>query len=279
MKKGAVCTLQSICQMRCQRSANFLKAYKFLLNGLLLSSLLYSVSYGENHVREGEDWSEVRPSRPVEERDPYPDKPRNITISSDDERTPNVPMMHYLINQEKHYTTLQTSSVATCIAVTMYDPKTKTGLVAHLSGRTKLVGMDVLFAEFKHLGIDLARLEIGMVGGWKDFSEPLAALFEEALKNHNISKENIRYRYLFKAGVPTLAVNLDLSNGHVTLYEESVGVREAEINPDYAYYDKYQAHYDLIGGLYRRGRSMQTGLAVPQYPRPRTYKEDVWIRD
>src|SRR3989338_1973234 len=82
---------------------------------------------------------------------------------------------------------LETTGLSTCIGLTVYDPKTKVGCIAHLDNDNEinprpadmaspfLLDLAHVFKRYQSLG----PYQVRMVGGWKGLSEQtLLPLFE-----------------------------------------------------------------------------------------------------
>ncbi|MBI3543367.1 MAG: hypothetical protein HY075_08865 [Deltaproteobacteria bacterium] len=87
----------------------------------------------------------------------------------DDASIPEVAQREYLITDAGHYPRIQTTGMSTCYALSLYDRKTKTGLLAHIDAPTRFdVSLERMLQEFSRRGIAPTALEARVIGGETD---------------------------------------------------------------------------------------------------------------
>lgn len=112
---------------------------------------------------------------------------------------------------------LQTFGIGPCVAVTLYDPKTKTGTLAHIDSTDKAKSFTNVLNQLKYQGIDLNNLEAHIIGGQTGSSEETVGILYDSIKNNSIKLKEIDV-----LGDNTRAIMLNLENGEVSDYQESI---------------------------------------------------------
>ncbi|MCX5749027.1 MAG: hypothetical protein NTZ10_02095 [Candidatus Saganbacteria bacterium] len=144
-----------------------------------------------------------------------------IESSPDSKTAKEIPVgACFLAEYNKETTALQTRFLETCIAVTFYEPGTKTGVLAHFDSQEKAKELKNVINTLKNKGIDLSKVQVSIIGG--DGSDPSNRTFIEISKILDdemvpITETNIG----FHASRP-FNINLDLSNGKITSYKETI---------------------------------------------------------
>lgn len=101
---------------------------------------------------------------------------------------------------------IETLFVQSCVAVSIWDPETKTGGIAHLPPWTDArKAIDEIVRRIERVqnrqGVMVWRLEARIVGGWQYFSEKIILDISDALESHNIQiveKDILHPKYTFK---------------------------------------------------------------------------------
>lgn len=159
---------------------------------------------------------------------------------------PEVFQREYILTDSKQYLMVQTYGLVTCVALSIYDPKLKLGLLAHIDARTKLTEIDKLIKNFpsKH------NIQVQLNGGLKNsnFLEKIKRYIERIgykVSSFNKNKINSSMNILF-----------NLETGEVTNYIETVQNTSASV---------YYAKLDRLKWgrkLYRHAKSIGGGDSV-----------------
>ncbi len=117
-------------------------------------------------------------------------------------------------------TYLQTSGLWSCIGVTIYDPKTKIGALAHIDDKGKAKDLNIVILILKTKGIPTNRLVANIIGGSGDwysnetFESSKMVLSQNGIR---INETNIGEQKSRPSGI-----QLNLDTGEVTAYKESI---------------------------------------------------------
>jgi chemotaxis receptor (MCP) glutamine deamidase CheD len=132
----------------------------------------------------------------------------------------------------KNTPSLQTYNVCNCVAVTIYDKKTKIGFLTHID---TIERADSLEKILKNCNFNPKTSEVRIIGGQTDCSEGVIELIDETIKNFNLKV--VEYDVLGKPMECRRDIMLDLKTGEVFNYKES--------NPTYnvAYDDESDGSY------------------------------------
>ena len=143
--------------------------------------------------------------------------------SSDTEESIEVAQGEYCVAEpnEKYSKYLQTFGVGPCVAVTIYDTKSKKGFLAHIDTSDKANDLNSVLAKLKYQGFDFNNCEARIIGGQTNQSEETVNQIKKALDNNSISVAEMDV-----LGNGTRAIQLDLSTGEVTDYDETIHTRE-----------------------------------------------------
>lgn len=86
---------------------------------------------------------------------------------------PVVAQAEYLITNNRSHPLVQTLGVGPCVAVTLWDPVTRTGILAHFDAETEAdEEMQHLIDIMKARGVPASRLQARLVGAWKLENNP-----------------------------------------------------------------------------------------------------------
>jgi len=120
---------------------------------------------------------------------------------------------------------LQTFGASTCVIVTLYDSKSKLGVITHIDGITEVhESFDQIFAELKALGVnDSSRLEARVIGGAKRGSEKTVYAINDRLAEARVRV--VEKDFLHYSAVTRASLQLDTRTGRVTNYTEAGPVR------------------------------------------------------
>lgn len=126
----------------------------------------------------------------------------------DSPNIPEVSMNEYLLSDAARTPLIESFGATTCVIVTIWDPATQTGMLAHVSavidGKTSL---NEILMRMRSLGINPLRLQARLIGGWKGWSEGIVAGIEAGLKMNGVA---VVSRDVLNPHVPSLH---DLQNG------------------------------------------------------------------
>jgi hypothetical protein len=162
---------------------------------------------------------------------PGPEDSRTVGESSDDRSTLEIPQNGYIFTNVGKHPRVQTFGVGPCVTVTLWDAKTKSAVLAHMHPKTAAevaLDFDRMLGEFAVRGIPVNGLEVGIVGGWEQFSKDLVFFIRNRLLAADIPPAQFKYVNTLGRNEGNLDVELDLSNGEVSIYTEKVSGRNAE---------------------------------------------------
>lgn len=146
-------------------------------------------------------------------------------------RTTVVPMRAYAMADAAERSYLLTADVSTCTVLSLYDPETRTGVLAHFDIRSDLHNsLDRLLAGLAERGIPSWRLKARIAGGnsWMEGSRVLQADLRERL-----AVEGVRLGPSETAnpGDRSRSFALDLASGELFLYSGPYHLPDAHV-PD-----------------------------------------------
>lgn len=127
-----------------------------------------------------------------------------------------VPMGSYGILQAAKGQFLQTDGLAICVALVLYDEKTRTGLVSHMflsniNPLDPLATVEKMLRDLRERGIQTEGLQAYVIGGRTKYSDPSIWGLTQALSCHGISVQG--FDILGKDLIRDVA--LDLRTGKV----------------------------------------------------------------
>ena len=136
-----------------------------------------------------------------------------------------VKWMEYALGQGNQ--TLAALGLANCVAVTVYDPVSHTGAIAHFDPNQKVSG---LFKQMigNFTAMDPAKMEIRLIGGWSGYSERIIYYLRKEIRSHGfqISSEDILGEGISRR------IRLDTATGSI-LYvapKETEGMKDQSIS-------------------------------------------------
>ena len=183
-----------------------------------------SVQYTDNEYTEGRKILSKQSLIPTSQK-------RNIC--KDSNSSIQVKQGEFAVNAySKDTPSLQTYNVCNCVAVTIYDKKTKRGFLAHID---TIERADSLEKILKTCNFNPKTSEVRIIGGQTGCSEGVVELIDETIKNSNLKV--VEYDVLGTPMECVRNIQLDLKTGEVFDYTES--------NPTYDV-----AYDDEIDGLY-----------------------------
>ncbi len=164
---------------------------------------------------------------------------KDLGYSLDKVTAVEVPQGYTVIGQfSKSTTDIQTYGLGPCIAVCLYDPTTKLGSVSHVDSFGKAKSLNSVVNMMKIKGVDPKNIRVTIVGGSEsnrdthlEIQETLEKIGLHSIKSMPTSYQapsiSSSYKKLENGGSiinnnSSRAVNLDLSNGKVSLYSENV---------------------------------------------------------
>lgn len=166
----------------------------------------------------------------------------NLTHESPGE--PEVYQREYLLTNLQSHKAIQTYGLYTCVAVVIYSPTKQKALLAHIDSQTNLNKSFKLFTK----EFDLKKSKIYVFGGQPSDSSKLFDKLITQLKN---LKAPIYYAERNKPG-RDMAIRLDLSNGEVSFYNESISNTSLEVltakSKRIRYGDRLYRHIESLGG-------------------------------
>jgi chemotaxis receptor (MCP) glutamine deamidase CheD len=155
---------------------------------------------------------------------PAPEDSNTVGMGQDDRSTLEIPQNGYIFTNVAKHKRVQTFGVGPCIAVTLWDPKTQSGVLAHMHAKNAAevaLDFDRMLAEFQVRGIAVNNLEVGMVGGWDELSNGLVFNIRNRLLAADISAAQFKYVNTLQRVKGNIDVELDLSSGKVSIYTET----------------------------------------------------------
>lgn len=120
---------------------------------------------------------------------------------------------------------MQTAWISACIAVTLYDKETKTGVITHTDVGTNIEGsFEEIFSKLEKLGVKTSNLESRIIGG---------ATYKVCKENIKIIKGVLEKYHVKVVEEDTLgniirAIQIDTRTGEVMDYEETVSSTSKE---------------------------------------------------
>lgn len=119
---------------------------------------------------------------------------------------------------------IQTFGAGPCVILTLYDPTTKTGLVAHFPATTDVLKSFIILKN--HLarhGVDIGKMEARIIGGQHGMSEELILSIRDGLASQTVS---IVEQNILLEGWETSSVVMDAETGEVYDYVETATTRQ-----------------------------------------------------
>ncbi|MBP3821785.1 hypothetical protein J6G99_09115 [bacterium] len=163
-----------------------------------------AVQFTDNDYSEGRKILKKEQFRPT-------DKTRKFT--EDDSKSVQVEQGEFAIKKySKDTPSLQTYNVWNCVAVTIYDKKTKTGFMAHIDTVDRA---DSLEKVLKNSNFNPETSEVRIIGGLTNLSEGTIEIVDETIKKYNLKV--VEYDIL---GEGRRDIQLDLKTGEVFDYKE-----------------------------------------------------------
>jgi hypothetical protein len=135
-----------------------------------------------------------------------------LGYSSDSPEYPEVFQREYIYTNYQAFDKIQTYGLNTCIAIIIYNPELRDGVLAHFDARTKLTEIDVILKNFSNF----SALNIELYGGVANENNLLLKIkkrFTQLGLNISRIKQN-------KDSSRSMAVMLELKSGIVTEYTE-----------------------------------------------------------
>ncbi len=153
---------------------------------------------------------------------------------------PEIFMDQALIAQADTTLLIQTAGALTCLVITLWDPVTKMGAIAHISAQISIApSMDKIKREFEIRGVPAGRLQARIVGGLKGWSERMVNELKTFIKRSKIQLvENdtlfdaidLSPTGLMKKNVSKVKMNqaftLSLQTGELFNHEETISVQK-----------------------------------------------------
>jgi len=158
------------------------------------------------------DDSEIATARQFFAIQPMLPQQRETIPLKDTKPDHNVGMIRYAVDSgEKKIATV---GLANCVGVTIYNPETHTGGVAHFDPNQEARGM--LNNMLDELGqVDSTKVEVRLIGGWSGYSERTVHYLRQELKSRGfkVTSEDILGENISRS------IMLDTATGHVTYLE------------------------------------------------------------
>lgn len=136
---------------------------------------------------------------------------------------------HLKYDEESKFNTIATHGVESCIAVSLYNPKTKTGSILHIDHSVDEVTSKGLLAEYKTISDSKKKkdsdIKVTLVGGGLLSFSSVGYSVQKILKENNIEYTYDHYSYTdfsFPCCQKSYSVELNLENGEVDVYKQSV---------------------------------------------------------
>lgn len=157
---------------------------------------------------------------------------------ADSSKIPDVSMDEVMFSRPDVHPLIQSYGATTCIILSLWDPKTKIGMVTHISANANTPeSLTEIFAKFRHLGIQPQQLQARIVGGWKGWSEEILQDILRGLKRNSITiveRDVLRVAQskdplalIEKITGPVVAnVIFDLRDGQLYDYQETISFSE-----------------------------------------------------
>lgn len=134
-------------------------------------------------------------------------------FTEDDVKSIQVEQGEFAIKKySKNASSLQTYNVWGCVALTIYDKKTKTGFIAHIDTVDRADSLDKVL---KNSNFKPETCEVRIIGGQTDLSEGTIEIVGETIKKYNL--QVVEYDILGKG---RRDIQLDLKTGELFDYKE-----------------------------------------------------------
>jgi chemotaxis receptor (MCP) glutamine deamidase CheD len=142
-------------------------------------------------------------------------------ISFDSDKSIEVMQGEYsIIEYSENTPFMQTYGIGPCVAVTIYDKKSKKGFLAHIDTHSKAKSLNGILSRLKTRGFDTDNCEARIIGGQTGCSTETV---KEIQKQLNSKKINIVEMDVL--GSDARSIQLDLNTGEVTDYNETIHTR------------------------------------------------------
>ncbi|OGC23776.1 hypothetical protein A2291_05265 [candidate division WOR-1 bacterium RIFOXYB2_FULL_42_35] len=120
---------------------------------------------------------------------------------------------------------IETFGIGPCVALVLYDPTTKTGMVAHFMSTTMVKSLDVILAKLKTHGVDPKNIQARIIGGQNDHSEKIIYDIRDGLDYNDIS---IVEQDILGDIHEARSIILDTRTGEVYDYNETTSARSKD---------------------------------------------------
>lgn len=183
------------------------------------------------------------------------------TRNTDVETTPEVSQREFLLTTAKSHPLIQTYGVATCLALAIYHPKTKTGVLAHIDAPTLVTpSVERLASAFRALGIPTEELVAHLSGADPGSSHPGAVsttktMVSNTLKALHAAKIEVKTLDVFTQAPAMYGrkLELDLRTGDFYYYAEELKTPGASLERErqrinYIWFD--QSKYQFLCDTY-----------------------------
>ena len=165
-----------------------------------------TVQYTENEYSEGRKILQKQQLLPTDKkRSTCDDSSNSIQVEQGE---------FALKTYSKDTPSLQTYSVCNCVAVTIYDKKTKKGFLTHIDTVDRA---DSLAKTLEHCGFNPKTSEVRIIGGQTGLSEGIVEIIDETVKKFNLKV--VEYDVLGQQC--RRDIQLNLNTGEVFDYNES----------------------------------------------------------
>ena len=132
----------------------------------------------------------------------------SLSGATDSPNIPEVAMNEYLLSNAARTPLIESFGATTCVIVTIWDPATQAGILAHVSAAIDgKASLNEILTRMRSSGINPQRLQARLIGGWKGWSEGIVAGIEAGLKMNGVA---VVARDVLNPNVPNLH---DLQNG------------------------------------------------------------------
>lgn len=158
---------------------------------------------------------------------------------------PEVFQREYILTNVQLHSAVQTYGVYTCVALVLYDKKTKTGVLAHLDSQADLErAMTDLLRHF-----NASDVEAHVLGGQP--GDP-TQLFSKIVSELNLRRIRIKHSEQNAERGQEMSIRLDLQSGQVSEYRERIAGTEPAVASAKIQRIKFGTrlyrHQDSIGG-------------------------------
>jgi hypothetical protein len=134
-------------------------------------------------------------------------------LSSDTPTIPEVYQREYIHTNANDQSFVQTAGLVTCIALTIYDAHSRTGVLAHIDGKTTDNDIKMLFSHFQ----DISKLNVQLHGGLALSKFNLMPRVINLVSSLGIL---INYKSQNLTNTDSMSILLNLETGAVSKYTE-----------------------------------------------------------